>query len=322
MGRRRNGPWFRKADQCYYTEVNGRQINLGKNYKRAEDEYHRLMAGKDRTNGDRRLTVAQVADEFLEWNKRNRSEGTYEWYLKYLKPFVEFIGYKLRVADLRPYHVDQWLISKPTFKSASTRHGAMRSVQRAMNWAVKQGYIAQSPVAGMEKPTPNRREVVVSEAQYQVEAKHFDGECWTFERKTSKGKKYNRVVYLNERALEITRRLAKQHRDGPLLKNRNGKPWDRNSLKCRFRYMKKKLDVDELSAGAFRHTWATRALKNGIDSTTASILMGHRDPATLARNYQHLARDHDHLKEQLDRLKRDENEEPRPGADKPEDAQE
>jgi integrase len=46
---------------------------------------------------------------------------------------------------------------------------------------------------------------------------------------------------------------------------------------------------------ALRHSWATNALKNGIDSLTVAILMGHRDPSTLARTYQHLSHNPDHL---------------------------
>ncbi len=55
------------------------------------------------------------------------------------------------------------------------------------------------------------------------------------------------------------------------------------------------MGIPGLCATTLRHSWATNALKNGMDSTTASILMGHRDPATLIRNYQHLTQDTDYL---------------------------
>jgi integrase len=44
-----------------------------------------------------------------------------------------------------------------------------------------------------------------------------------------------------------------------------------------------------------RHSWATNALKNGVDALTVAILMGHRDPSTLARTYQHLSHNPEHL---------------------------
>jgi integrase len=49
---------------------------------------------------------------------------------------------------------------------------------------------------------------------------------------------------------------------------------------------------------ALRHSWATNALKRGIDSLTVALLMGHKDPSMLARVYQHLSHSPDHMREQ------------------------
>jgi integrase len=40
---------------------------------------------------------------------------------------------------------------------------------------------------------------------------------------------------------------------------------------------------------ALRHSWATNALKRGVDPLTVAILMGHQDPSMLARVYQHFS---------------------------------
>ena len=50
-----------------------------------------------------------------------------------------------------------------------------------------------------------------------------------------------------------------------------------------------------------RHSWATNALKNGVDALTVAILMGHEDPSTLAKVYQHLSLNPQHLLEQARR---------------------
>ena len=42
--------------------------------------------------------------------------------------------------------------------------------------------------------------------------------------------------------------------------------------------------------------WLDRALKAGVDALTAAILMGHRDPSTIAKVYQHLAQSPDYLR--------------------------
>jgi site-specific recombinase XerD len=52
---------------------------------------------------------------------------------------------------------------------------------------------------------------------------------------------------------------------------------------------------------ALRHSWATHALERGIDSVTVAVLMGHRDPSTLARVYQHLTHNPVYLREQAKR---------------------
>ena len=49
---------------------------------------------------------------------------------------------------------------------------------------------------------------------------------------------------------------------------------------------------------ALRHSWATNALKRGIDPLTVALLMGHKDPSMLARVYQHLSHSPDHMREQ------------------------
>ena len=50
-----------------------------------------------------------------------------------------------------------------------------------------------------------------------------------------------------------------------------------------------------------RHSWATHALQRGVDSLTVAVLMGHKDPSTLAKVYQHLAHNPDYLLGQVRR---------------------
>ena len=46
---------------------------------------------------------------------------------------------------------------------------------------------------------------------------------------------------------------------------------------------------------ALRHSWATNALKRGVDALTVAVLMGHKDPSQLARTYQHLGHNPEHM---------------------------
>lgn len=47
-----------------------------------------------------------------------------------------------------------------------------------------------------------------------------------------------------------------------------------------------------------RHSWLDRALKRGVDALTCAILMGHRDPSTISKVYQHLSQSPEFLASQ------------------------
>ena len=56
---------------------------------------------------------------------------------------------------------------------------------------------------------------------------------WRFPPDEAKGKKACRVVYLTDRANEITLRLMARRPEGPLVRNRDGRPWHPYALNCR-----------------------------------------------------------------------------------------
>lgn len=51
--------------------------------------------------------------------------------------------------------------------------------------------------------------------------------------KESKGKKVQRVVYLTDKAMEITRRVMALYPSGPMRRNTDGARWCVSSVKCR-----------------------------------------------------------------------------------------
>lgn len=72
-----------------------------------------------------------------------------------------------------------------------------------------------------------------------------------------------------------------------------------------FQRMAKKV-APRYSLYALRHSWATNALKQGVDPLTVALLMGHKDPSMLARVYQHLSHSPEHMREQAKRATRQE----------------
>ena len=55
--------------------------------------------------------------------------------------------------------------------------------------------------------------------------------------------------------------------------------------------------------GAFRKSWATEALKNGVDPVTAAHLLGHRDTSMIARTYAKVQQDPQYMRDAMKRAK-------------------
>jgi integrase len=242
--------------------INGCRHNLGPRKKEAFERFHALMRQPSRQKVVVE-SVAAVMDPFLDWVERNRSAATYEWYRYRLQNFIERYP-DLTVDQLRPHHVEQWA-GLPHLAQTSHRN-LMRAVKRALKWAVAQGYLESSPIAYMEVPGGQAREVYVTPEEFnklldyvvdpgfadlltityeigcrpqeslRVEARHVDlqHKRWIFPPSESKTKSMPRVVYLSERAAAITARLAKQYPAGPLFRNKNGRTWTKDAIGCAF----------------------------------------------------------------------------------------
>ncbi len=368
-------PWYRKDRKAWFVTIAGVRHNLGPDRTEAFRQFHALM--KDPRRKDvKRQSFAAVADAFLDWLQKHRASDTYEWYRYRIERFCQK-NPDLLADDLKPLHVQQWVDGYPDLSKTSKRN-YIRSIKRCIVWACKQGYMETDPVQSMEVPVADRREVFVSAAEFEemmafitdecfrqlckvtfetgcrpqesliAEARHFDSarSRWVFPVRESKGKRQPRVVYLSPFAEQLTRSLAATYPDGPIFRNRMGRPWTTDAVNCAFSRLRirmgthrmkaqgitldeaitselqrrgDKRSLDELAAAerrkvgncakahfapkyclySLRHGFATGALQSGLDGLTVGILLGHNDPSTLARVYQHVAHNPEHLLGQL-----------------------
>ena len=206
----------------------------------------------------------------------------------------------------------------------------MVSVTRPFNWAAKLGYIAASPLKGLERPKAERRQEFVTPADFAVlMARYADGDpfrdwlefLWEtgarpqearhIERRhlnaplrrfdippeEAKGKARWRVIRLTERAWQIVqKRLAGCK--VKVFENEDGNPWTADAVNCRFRRLRKSRGIKQF-AYALRHGFCQRKLEEGHDHLTVAELMGHANGAMVAAVYSHLNQADDHLRKAL-----------------------
>jgi integrase len=320
-------PFFRKQTQSFYLQLNGKQINLGKDKAQAMTKYHEIMAGKQEPLPD--ITAAALLDMFLGWCKASREPRTYQFYFEHLQSFIDYIGKTIQAMDVKPLHVTQWVGTRNG--GETHKYNAASSLKRGFAWGAEQGIIPFSTLARY-KPDhrPQPREVYIQPQQWQalidkikpgpfknvvlflrqtgcrpfelrrIEAKNIDGQCIVFERKKSKGKRVRRVIPLTKQAFAIVKQLANENPTGPIFRNEKGRPWTKSALGHAFQRHAKKM-MFPLFAYAIRHSFCTDMLTQGMDPLKLAEIMGHKDLKMIMTVYSHLNLKRDELRQQLEK---------------------
>lgn len=268
-------PWCRKG-RGWFVTIRGKQLNLGRDRKTAFQEFHRLMNEPAEQQRVAAMSLAGIVDEFLEFLYRNRAPDTYRWYRDLLQKFVS-LHKDLRAHELRPYHVQRW-VDGYFHLSKTSRRNHMRSIKCCMKWALAQGYIELNPIQHLVVPIGDRKERLVSEEEFQhvlaltkpdslrdlfivtwetgcrpqesliVEARHVDlvNQRWVIPPSEAKGERMTRIVYLTNRALEITTRLMKQYPKGNLFRDSRGRPWTADSVNSAVDRIRHRMGKEEM----------------------------------------------------------------------------
>ena len=340
--------WWRKANKAWYATVNGRQELLckatskadRKGQDKADRELQKVLALQQTIGYD--ATVAGVFEAFLDWSQQNQAAKTYRGYRDLLQSFLDHIDVAF-VRELRPIHVTKWLDAhKPAGKhrgwSTSGRRAATCAVKRALGWAVEQGLVEKSPLAGVKLPSPVCREVLISDGDFRrvlraadrafrrvvrvmratgcrpievrtVTAKevNLDIGGWVFPvghvaNKTGKRTGRPRVTYLPTSIQRLMRALMQRYPTGPLFRNARGQTWTTNAIRLRWQRLRKTLCLPAgTCAYAIRHTYTTEGLERGIPAATMAELLGHQSLRMISQHYGHLAQKTQHLRDAAER---------------------
>ncbi|MEN1682009.1 MAG: tyrosine-type recombinase/integrase [Planctomycetota bacterium] len=256
-------PWFRKG-RGWFVQLDRKQVPLGPDRDAAFAEYHRLMLQPREHRQVSGQALVAVIDKFPCWVEAKRAPQTFAWYRDLLQKFATAHP-TLRVTELKPFHVSEWVDGLVGLSTTSQRNH-MRAVKRCLRWAKKQGYIDANLIEDLEVPAGKSREVCLSLSQYEsllahaspdslrdlitvtwetgcrpqeslrVEARHVDleNQRWVVPKSEAKGEKLVRVVYLTDEALRITERLMLKHPNGKLFRTSTGKPWTADSVNSAF----------------------------------------------------------------------------------------
>ncbi len=337
-------PFFRKFDGWWYAQLRqGRkrfQKKLVKGKENREEAYrlfNKMMEeGQDALPAPTKLRVTDILRAFLKYSAEHNDARTFEWYKAFLVNFDDLYG-SLKPHQVTPEIVDAWLNSNKGWKGC--RRGAVIALKRAFNWACDNNKLAKNPLKGYKKPPARRRDrYLTAEERQQIFDNYPAGDCfrdflfaleqtgcrpgevskvtaadvelrtgvWKLdEHKTEEKTGEARVIILTPEMLELTQRLMKEHPEGPLFLNEDGREWNRNAIRCRFRRVRKKLGLGgDLVAYLYRHATATDLLESGAGVAQTAELLGHKDVKMLVKHYNHIKDRRDHLREQLNRARK------------------
>jgi integrase len=304
-------PWYRKQNDAWYVEHNGKQVMLAKgkaNKADARRKWLELMAEGEQPKDGWFHECVELYLPTLAPKTRPTREKT-------LNAFMKHVG-KIRVSKLTKRDVRSFL--KPAW-AASTTRSHIKTVLACLNFAVKNGLIGDNPVKDIEKPAWERREKILTGEELekllaaarepfrtllrgmvdsgcrpseicglQVEDCFPDDSIWLVENKTKNqtGVK-KRPVYLTTELAELTRQLAGDRTTGPLFRNRYGDPWTTDTLRLRFARLRRKLGLsDGVIPYGTRHRFASDAInRQKMDSLVVARLLGHSDARMLQKTY-------------------------------------
>ena len=276
-----------------------------------------------------KVLAAVVCDLFLDHSEKHHAPGTFGNYRLFLRSFCLACG-RVAAAEVRPIQVTRWLDAHPAWKG-SRRH-AVIAVKRAFSWAEQQGVLAANPLRALKAGRAARRTRVLSGeeaaeilaamrdrqfrdfvramletgcrpsevARVTAAEVRLDAGLWLFaEHKTAKKTGKPRVVYLTPAMVELSRTLVALYPEGPLFRGPRGKAaFTRQGIRRRFRRLRAKLPhLEHFVSYNVRHTFATRALVNGVGVAQVAELLGHSSTEMVSQTYGHLAGQVAHMRE-------------------------
>lgn len=291
------------------------------------------------------LLVAWTEQQTFRATQGEVSARTLAWYDLLLRGFAEACG-SVPAADLKPAEVNAWVKARSEPAEgrrgwgSTSRYHAVSTVLAIFKWGVEEGLIGANPLLKLKRPRRNeRREEVLTPDQWpqvlalvrsegfrdlliflhevgcrlgeacRLEAADVDldaGACLIREHKTRRRTRKPKVLMLTGEAQGLLARLAAAHPSGPLFRNEDGKPWNKDAVNCQMRRLRERSEGTlgrEVTAHALRHLFGTDLMTKGVPLALAAKLMGHSNTSTIDRWYNHTGERRAELKAALSAIR-------------------
>jgi integrase len=227
-----------------------------------------------------------------------------------LTRFERFVGRETKVASLKALKITDYLKKFPHWKPSSVRTFVNR-LHAALNWGVRQGLVSCNPIsstpgykregrnerrrgiitqkdrqAAEERAAPEFRVVLValretgarpSEiANIRVEKVFLDAGYMLVPNKTAHMTGVaERKIYLSPVLRDLVAQLIGDRTEGYVFLNSKGKPWNIQSIKKRWEYVRSKTGVKG-TLRSFRRTFISTAINEAnVNPALVAQLAGH-----------------------------------------------
>lgn len=268
-GRKPQLNWTSCLEQ-YTTTIEGKFHRLGKDKEEAERQFRFLLNKHDLAEPvSSNPTFGEISEEWLLHVEQSFDRKRLRVCRARVNDFLAFLGKDVRVRELRPRYVEEWIRCKEGVKTNGTRRLYKAIILACLNWAAsgKVRLIANNPLRGkLELPEGDSRggeavwkpetfRTVIENTNerfadflralawtgarpstiHRVEARHYRPalKLWDVQdlyRNRISHRKMVRRIWLSPQMVTLVERLNQEHPDGPIFRNMHDTPYTSDSV--------------------------------------------------------------------------------------------
>lgn len=324
-------PYFWAAREAWYINywADGKRQKkcLGKTKAEANRRYRDwLQEGQQLRRGQVRF--GRLAGEWLsrQTTRCSRGEVSKGWLARATRTIEKFTAVhpSILAKDISPRVATGWL---PKGSSDAYEYTEVSILRQVLKWAHDANQIPHNPLAGLRLSKGKRRAGCVTleshkalvRAARDVSFKRMLWLCWwtgcrpielrhlrweylnqdcsmatLHEHKTAKKTGRPRIIYVVAEAQRVLLAMRGDKTTGHVFRNNRKRPWTKDAIVNRMRRLREATGLS-LTAYAYRHGYATRALEKGLPVADVAELLG-TSIEIIARNYSHLDERQERLK--------------------------